>query len=64
MNQMNLDNYIRVLQIRNHVVERLVVRRDDGVSGAIDVNHRPCGGMQGATMPYGDNDTFSRPRDD
>ena len=41
-----------------------MVRRDDGGAGAINVNHRPYSGMQGAKMPHGDNDTFSRPRDD
>lgn len=30
-------------------------RRDDGIAGAINVNHRPCSGMQGAKMPHGDN---------
>ena len=34
-----------------------MVRRDDGAAGAINVNHRPCGGMQGAIMPHGDNET-------
>jgi len=53
-----------VLQVRNHAVERLVVRRDDGIAGAINVNHRPCRGTPGAKMPHGDNDTFSRLRDD
>jgi len=49
----------QVLQVRNHAVERLVVRRNDGDAGAINVNHRPCRGKQGATMPHGDNDTSS-----
>jgi len=36
----------QVLQVRNHAVERLVVRRNDGDAGAINVNHRPCFGKQ------------------
>ena len=54
----HLDNRIRgVTGTIPRAVERLVVRRDDGAAGAINVNHRPCGGMQGAIMPRGDNET-------
>jgi len=41
-----LTNEHRVQQVRNHAAERLVVRRDDGIAGAINVNHRPCRGKQ------------------
>jgi len=33
-------------QVRNHAAERIVVRRDNGITGAINANYSPCHGKQ------------------